>query len=171
MIHTVLRRRFPLEGAQLGETDAVDTFSTAADVDFAAIQPEVEEGLREDLVMDLAGQQKVDAKEVSWGEAVGKERERMVSWDEARQFLARGESQVTIRASSLQRSAATELDRQRPRSSYAPPVSMQALGLAPSHNSSLQSSMYSRSICQTTALCAQSYWTSPWSRQARDSPS
>lgn len=41
-------------GRAAQETDAMDTLTTAADVDFAAIQPEVDEGLREDLVVDLA---------------------------------------------------------------------------------------------------------------------
>ena len=50
--------------------------------------PEIEDALREGLVVDYEGWKAVDAEEVERGEVIGKERERM-GWEEARAFLAR----------------------------------------------------------------------------------
>ncbi|KAI1787479.1 ferredoxin/adrenodoxin reductase [Ganoderma leucocontextum] len=70
------------------ETDAVEILPTAVDVDFDAVPPEVEAGLREGCVTDLEDWKRINAEEIRRGEVAGKERERMVSWDEAREFLA-----------------------------------------------------------------------------------
>ncbi|KAI9065705.1 FAD/NAD-P-binding domain-containing protein [Trametes sanguinea] len=71
--------------AALGGTETVDVLPKEVDLD--AVPPEVEAGLRRGLVTDFADWKAVDAEEVRRGEALGKERERMV-WEEAREFLA-----------------------------------------------------------------------------------
>ncbi|KAM5530444.1 hypothetical protein V8D89_015884 [Ganoderma adspersum] len=70
------------------KADAVEVLPAAADVDFDAVPPEVEAGLQEGRVIDFEDWKRIDAEEIRRGSAAGKERERMVSWDEARDFLA-----------------------------------------------------------------------------------
>ena len=57
-------------------------------MDFDAVPPEVEAGLQKGRVTDFEDWKKIDAEEIRRGSETGKERERMVSWDEARDFLA-----------------------------------------------------------------------------------
>ncbi|KAH9850435.1 FAD/NAD-P-binding domain-containing protein [Lenzites betulinus] len=100
---TILRDHFPEEDVHttpISESDA-DADNAAAggglaeeavevlpkEVEADAIPPEVEAGWREGRVTDFANWKAVDAEEVRRGEALGKERERMV-WEEAREFLA-----------------------------------------------------------------------------------
>ena len=70
------------------KADMVEVLPPAADVDFDAVPPEVEAGLQEGRVTDFEDWKKIDAEEIRRGSETGKERERMVSWDEARNFLA-----------------------------------------------------------------------------------
>ncbi|KAI0641707.1 FAD/NAD-P-binding domain-containing protein [Trametes meyenii] len=65
--------------------EAVEVLPREVDVD--AIPEEVESGWKEGRVTDFEDWKAIDAEEVRRGEALGKERERMV-WEEAREFLA-----------------------------------------------------------------------------------
>ncbi|KAI0631733.1 FAD/NAD-P-binding domain-containing protein [Trametes polyzona] len=96
---TILQDHFPNENVHttaISESEAEAGAAAAADtveilpkeVDGDAIPPEVEAGWREGRVTDFEDWKAVDAEEVRRGEAMGKERERMV-WEEAREFLAR----------------------------------------------------------------------------------
>ena len=83
-----LATRVLREPEPIAETaDMVKVLPATADVDFDALPPEVEAGLREGRVMDFKDWKKIDVEEIRRGQATGKERERMVSWDEARNFL------------------------------------------------------------------------------------
>ncbi|KAI0367866.1 ferredoxin/adrenodoxin reductase [Pilatotrama ljubarskyi] len=106
---TVLRDCFPGEDAPttpMGEADAdaekardaaggeaqaqaesVEVLPKEGNVDVESVPPEVEEGWREGRVTDFEDWKAVDGEEVRRGEALGKERERMV-WEEAREFLS-----------------------------------------------------------------------------------
>ena len=66
----------------------IEVLPAAADVDLDTVPPEIEAGLRERRVTDFEDWKTINAEEIRRGEAMGKERERMVSWDEAREFLA-----------------------------------------------------------------------------------
>ena len=63
----------------------------AKDVELDVIPPEVEEAVRDGRVTQFFDWKAVDAEEVRRGEAMGKERERMV-WEDARKFLASAKS-------------------------------------------------------------------------------
>ncbi|OJT15441.1 NADPH:adrenodoxin oxidoreductase, mitochondrial, partial [Trametes pubescens] len=98
---TILRDHFPEEDVHttpISESDAgagggQDTPAAEAievlpkHVEADTFPPEVEAWLREGRVTDFEDWKAVDAEEVRRGEAMGKERERMV-WEEAREFLA-----------------------------------------------------------------------------------
>ena len=96
---TILRDHFHIgnEGEQAlataapAESDSttreVDVLPAAANVDFDAVPPEVEAGLRDGRVTDFEDWKRIDAEEIRRGEAVGKERERMVSLNEAQEYL------------------------------------------------------------------------------------
>ena len=58
------------------------------DVGPDAVPPDVEAGVRDGRVTQFPDWFAVNAEEIRRGEAMGKERERMV-WEEARDFLAR----------------------------------------------------------------------------------
>ncbi|TBU36628.1 ferredoxin/adrenodoxin reductase [Dichomitus squalens] len=76
--------------ADLGAAvDAVEVLPRGEDVDFEAVPPEVDAGLREGRVTEFEDWKAIDAEEIRRGQAAGKERERFVSWDEAREFLAK----------------------------------------------------------------------------------
>ncbi|KAH9959206.1 hypothetical protein BC827DRAFT_519899 [Russula dissimulans] len=63
-----------------------DDVLVSDDVDLESVPREIEEGMREKLIMRYDHWKKIDAEEVRRGEESGKERERM-GWEEAREFL------------------------------------------------------------------------------------
>ena len=63
-----------------------------------AAPPEVEDGLRVGRVTTFEDWKAIDAEEIRRGKAAGKERERFVSWDEAREFLTKVKTQKDSRA-------------------------------------------------------------------------
>ncbi|KAH9911353.1 ferredoxin/adrenodoxin reductase [Epithele typhae] len=87
---TVLRDQFPdaFGGADEAAEEEVEVLPRAV-ADLDAVPPEVVAGVEAGKVTQFGDWEKIDAEEVARGKALDKERERMVSWQEAREFLAR----------------------------------------------------------------------------------